>query len=313
MSHDFSTTLLREKFVIKDTDPQATEAPVVALSNRMVVSLNGTSGPSETFVIRTQNMHSCVRMAARIAHAHADGPLMLRSPPFEWAKAWESVVEGYERQYNPNIWGAVYHEGKPVFSEGSHHPFLDIVEGFDFKSMKTYAEAISIAEDAFRQAGKHVRITHDSNVALVVNVRPKQARVGVILRGAARTATFNFTAKPRGGTTLRPSPPLGAAAAFLEGVQLAFQVGSARVRRHYGLIEAGTEEARKLTEGEARLSRLSNAIRQFDQGHDVFYRPECPEFHKILVDAEDIARKTLAPQIEEKIRSGEIDQSEWVL
>lgn len=313
MHSEFSTTLLREKFVIKDADPQATEPPVVALSNRMVVTQEYPSGITETFVIRTQNMHSCVRMAARIVHAGADGSLAFRSPPFDWASAWESVIEGYERRYNPNRWCAVYREGKVIFTENEHHPLLDIVEGLDFKSMKTYAEAISIAEEAFRKAGKDVRISHDSNVALVVNVRPKQAKVGVILRGAARTATFNFTAKPRGGTTLRPSPPLGAAAAFLEGIQLAFQVGSGRVRRHYGLIEAGTDDARKLTEGEARLGRLNNAIRQFDQGHDVFYRPERPEFHRILVDAEDTARKSLAPQIEEKIRSGEIDESEWVL
>lgn len=314
MVPEFSTTLLREKFVIRDADPGGTEAPVIALSNRMVVAVHDPeSGQIETFVVRTQNMHSCARLAARIAGASAEGSLVSHAPPFDWDKAWKDVTEGYETRHNPQRWTVVYHQGKPVFSNGEHHPFLDVIEGIDARSGKSYDDSVPMAEEAFRKAGKNVQIDHDSNIALVVHIEPKLAKVGVILRGAARTATFNFQARPRGGAALRISPCLSVAAAFLEGIQLAFQVGMARVRRHYGLLEPGGPEAQKLAEGETRLGRLNAAIRQFDQTFDVFYRPERPEFHKILVDAETLARKTLAPQIEEKIRTGEIDQSDWVL
>lgn len=314
MSPEFSTTLLREKFVIRDATPGGTEAPVIALSNRMAVAVpDPTNDQLETFVVRTQNMHTCARMAARIAGAAAEGSLTLRVPPFDWEKAWKEVVEGYESRHNPQIWAAIYHQGKPIFTQGEHHPFLDVIEGIDARSGKDYGQSVPLAEEAFHKAGKGVQIEHDSNIALVVHIAPKLAKVGVILRGAARTATFNVQAKPRGGAALRISPPLSVSAAFLEGIQLAFQVGTARIRRHFGLLEPGSPEAQKLSEGETRLGRLNAAIRQFDQTHDVFYRPERPEFHKIVVDAEDIARKTLAPQIEQKIRTGETDQSDWVL
>lgn len=312
MTSEFSTTLLREKFVIRDADPQSLEPPVVALSNRMMVVVP-MDGRLEPFVVRAQNMHSCVRMAARIVGTASDGVSLAGYLTADWEALWASVIEGYEARNNPRRWVAVYHQGKSVFATGEHHPFLDVIEGFDAKSGKAYDESVMIAEEAFLKAGKDVRIDHDSNVALVISIGSRLAKVGVILRGAAHTATFNFQAKPKGGATLRASPCLSVAAAFLEGVQLAFQVGMARVRRHYGLLEAGSEEAQKLAEGETRLGRLNNAIRHFDQSHNVFYRPERPEFHKILVDAEDIARKNLAPQIEEKIRSGELDQNDWIL
>ncbi len=314
MTPEFSTTLLREKFVLRDADEASAEAPVIALSNRMVVTVSDPGmGQTERFVVRAQNMHSCARMAARIAGAATEGSLTEREPPFDWSKAWDEVTEGYEARNNPQRWAVVYHQGKPVFAQGDHHPFLDVIEGFDAKSGKSYDDSVPIAQEAFRKAGKDVRIEHDSNIALVVHIEPKLAKIGVILRGAARTATFNVQAKPRGGASVRVSACLSVAAAFLEGIQLAFQVGMGRVRRHYGMLEAGGPESKKLSEGETRLGRLNAAIRQFDQTHDVFYRPERPEFHKILVDAEDAARKTLAPQIEAKIRAGDLDQSDWVL
>ncbi len=46
-----------------------------------------------------------------------------------------------------------------------------------------YEKAVTVAEDAFRQAGKIVNIQHDSNVAFVLNYNPNEARGGVIVRG----------------------------------------------------------------------------------------------------------------------------------
>lgn len=75
---EFHSSLLREKFSIHDSDPETHEQKsIIALSNRIVVELKGQKkDQTELFVIRAQNMHSCVRMAARILKSYkTSGPL----------------------------------------------------------------------------------------------------------------------------------------------------------------------------------------------------------------------------------------------
>ena len=310
---DFNATLLREKFVIRDPTPVSDQPPVVALSNRVAVSVAIEGGEPEEYIVRTQNMHSCVRMAARIVHAiDFEGRLTARRKPFDWAEAWESTNEAFEKKYNPSKWGVIYHKGKVVFSQGDHHPFLDIIESCDFKSTEDYDRSIALAEDAFRKAGKVVKIEHDANVALVVNVGAAQARCGIILRGPDRTTTFNFTAKPGKSREMKVSPCLTVSAAFLEGVQLAFNVGMGKEKIRFGLVDRWSDEGKRIDAAEKRLARLRSAIKQFEQMFDVHYRPDVPDFFKLAEDAADIARNIFGSQIEQKIASGEIDEKEWV-
>ncbi len=307
----FSTSLLREKFVIRDPAPVSDEQPVIALSNRLVTPIPGSD---EKYIVRAQNMHSCIRMAARIVHsAQEEGPIRNRPKAFDWAEAWEGVVEGYEKKYNPNRWVAVYSEGKPVYGEGDRHPFLDIIETCDYKSKQDYANSILVAENAFKQAGKIVKIDHDANIALVVNISSEIARCGIILRGADKTTTFNFTARKRAGRMVKISQCLTVSAAFLEGIQLAFQVGMGHEKRRYDIIQMGSEDDKKIEAGDKRLKRLTGAINQFEQMLDVSYRPERPNLFDMVEDAKEVAKKILAPQIEEKIRTGELDKSDWVM
>lgn len=97
---EFHTSLLREKFVIHDTMPDimSDEGPVIALSNRIIVPLVSTDNMvSETFVVRAQNMHSCLRMAAHmVADFYADGSLLSRAKPYDWEDAYKSITKGYE-------------------------------------------------------------------------------------------------------------------------------------------------------------------------------------------------------------------------
>ncbi len=314
---EFQATLLREKFTIRDPRQDSTDSPVIALSNRMVVSLptRRKEDPPETLVVRTQNMHSCVRMAARLVSAAEEDscPLTQRVPPFEWNRAWKSVIEGYEDKYNPRIWCAIYHEGLPVFEQGERHAFLDVIETCDFKTRTKYSEAVIVAENAFKKAGREVTIEHDSGTALVLHVTPEQGRVGAILRGINQTATFNFTARSLRKKPVKIPACMTVAAAFLEGIQLAFQVGMGLTKLRYGILPGGTDDAKRFEEGEKRMARLKIAILQFEQTVDMTYRPERPDFFDILDKSKQEARKSLKPQIEEMIRQGQIDGKDWVM
>lgn len=312
---EFQTVLLREKFVLREAgDQAATAPPVIALSNRMTVPLPLSAAETpETLIVRTQNMHSCVRLAARLVQAAESGPVAGRVPAFNWSDAWENVIEGYEKKYNQKLWSAVYHDGAPLFAYGERHPFLDVIETCDFKTKADYKSSVALAESAFRKAGKEVQIEHDSNIALVLHINQDQGRVGVILRGAAQTATFNFTARKVRGMPVKISPCMTVAAAFLEGIQLAFQVGMARVKLKYGMIDADSDEARRLNDGEKRMARLKVAVSQFEQMADLTYRPERPDFFTMMDEAQEEAKKILKPHLEELIRQGLIAGEDWVL
>jgi hypothetical protein len=316
----FNTSLLRERFVISDSASghKTEKEPVIALSNRLPLPLTIHSHEgdmSETLVVRAQNMHTCIRMAAKIAQDFADnGPIMDREKkPFDWRLAWLSIIKGYETKYNPRRWIAVYHKGRVVFAEGERHPFLDIIEQCDALNKSDYEQSVKIAENAFRQAGKAVNIEHDANVAVVLSVTADEAKCGVMVRGANRSNTFNFVAKKRAGRDVKPSQCLSVCAAFLDGIQLSFLVGMTNQKALYGLIDRSSEEGHQGDEASKKLGRLNGAILQFENLSHVVYRPDRPEFAKMIEEAEEFGRTVLAEQIKAKIASGEMKDGDWVV
>lgn len=297
---EFSSSLLREKFVIYDprkgmADKKST---VVALSNRLVAQLRNNKGELvETFVVRTQNMHSTVRMVARIIQLfNQTGPIAKRTD-FDWDTIWEQIVNDYEYAYNPQRWVAIYHAGKCVFAKGDRHPLLDMIEKCDFENDKDYDYAVPLAESLFTQAGKNLKIEHDSNVALSVHFENNVGRLGIIQRGSNKTTTFTFTAQAKPGKELNLPQCLGAAAAFLEGIQLSFLVGMNTEKIRIGIIERFSKEEKQTREGRQRLSRLSSEIANLETAAEIRYRPERPEFHHLMMDAEKLGQKILvAPE-----------------
>ena len=297
---DLNISLLREKFVIHDPKalPNKNKGTVVAVSNRIELELEDAKGKvSENFVIRTQNMHSCARLAAKIIAAFiAAGSIMDRPKPIDWEAIWDSLVNDYEYGFNPDRWAAVYHNGKIVFQSGEHHPLLDLIEKCDSDNNGAYEDSIPVAEDAFKKTGKVVKIEYDGNVALVVNLDKKQGRCGIILRGADKTTTFNFSANAPKDKSLNYAQCLNAAAAFLEGIQLAFMIGMNTVKLQMRILDRHSHEEKQTHEAKRRLSRLTAEIASFESTFDVRYRPEKPEFNNTTLEAEKLAAKTLEPK-----------------
>jgi len=295
---EFNTSLLREKFVINAPEAKAGGTQMVALSNRMVIDLVSSNKKyKERFIVRAQNMHACTRMSARIIQSfNQSGPMMNRNTPFDWEAAWDSLINDYEHAFNPQRWIAIYHKGRVVFESGERNPFLDVIEQCDAHSSEDlYDNSVALAEDAFKQTGKTVTIEHDSNVALVISFEDNQGRVGIILRGPDRTTTFNFSASGSKEKALSIQQCMGVAAAFLEGIQLAFMVGMNNVKRIMGIIERFSREEKQTKEAIKRLRRLGTEIANLEAAFDVHYRPEKPEFKLIVSDAEKLAEKILEP------------------
>ncbi len=302
---NIDTSLLREKFVIQEknnSDEGHRTLQICCLSTRMPISLQAGGLPAEPYVVRAHNMHSCTRMVARMIQDYEkNGPLMSRTPPLDWEEIWHTaVLSSYERKYNANIWVSVYYKGKPVFSEGEYHPFLDVIEKCDALNHGDYEKSIQMAEDAFLQAGKEIDMICENNVALVAHLGKDSGRCSMVLRGANHATTFNYALKPKTDKEkLNITQCLSVAADFLEGVQLSHMIGFTSEKLGLGHIEKYSDEDRQMQEARKRVWQLNAQINTMENRSIVRYRPERPNFDLLIASTEKFARQCLSEPEEE--------------
>ena len=296
MQH-FETRLLREKFLI--IDPAKRDEgyePIKALSNRIEINLPNDKGVKEILTIRAQNMHSCVRYAAQILQSFEQGGALIgRINDKFWQDKWDKIESSYERNFNPRRWLAVYYDGICAFEINDHHPFLDMIERCYADSGTPYEDIVPKAEQAFQKAGKTIHIEQDSNFALTAKTESNTAKLGIILRNPSRSSTFSVKITANKGLKhINPAHTLNLAAAYLEGVELAFFAGMSTEKINIGLVAESSDLARQATQAKSRLSVLSGEIAFIEDTYGVNYRPDKPEFHAIIAEAEYLARLVLA-------------------
>lgn len=299
---NIDTSLLRERFVIKETKPKDDDEEagsktltLEARSNRMVLNLQAGKLPTETFVVRTDRMHTCARMASLlIADYEKMGPLSPRLKRIEWFEIWDKSLNHYERTYNPDRWLAIYHNGKPVYKFGTYHPFLDVIEQCDALNKGDYPNSLGVAEKAFKQAGKDIKIDYDSSIALVAILGKESGRCSMILRAPDRTTTFNYSLKPLNpGERVNVTQGLSSAGDFLEGVQLSYVVGINAERINQGMTEKFSDESKQAVKARDRIDQLTAQIDSMESRYKIMYRPERPMFEYLMGQAERYARNNM--------------------
>lgn len=286
----FKTSLTREKFTLKSISKGKNDS-IIALSNRVELSFEGEDSDAQPIILRTQNMHDCVRMTGRLVQAYnIGGPLLNRQVPFDWERAQEEITSTYEKEFNPDRWIAVYHDGRIIYRYGKVHPFFDLIERCEVQNDEGYDDSILLAENMFKQTGKAIDIEYDGNVALVVDYSQEKARNSIILRSPTRTTTFTFSVRPRSAQVpINFSQCLFIAAGFLEAVQLCFLVGTNTENLRTGALERGSESEKKTKKARKRILELGGEIASFEDLFSVNYRPERPEFKKMITEAERLA------------------------
>lgn len=289
---EINTTLLREKFIIRDMEREG-DAPIVAVSNRLSLPLYNISGDLvDTLVIRSQNMHHCIRMSGHILRSFINsGPLFSRNAPYDFQEAWDKCLSVYDASFTINKWIAIYHKGKDIFSAGTYHPFLDIVEKCDSKNPNNYDQSIKIAEDAFKKMGREVSISYEANIGMVISTKSGIGRCGLIHRGAEKNATFNFSVSQKEPTNVLPVYCLNIGAAFLEGLQLSYTAGIAKDKKRLLMIEKYSLEEKQLQAVIARIGELNLELKGFENRLSIKFRPEKPEFSETIRSAERFHRK----------------------
>lgn len=280
MQGDFSTSLVREKIVFLDdadvVQAEGAQGPATVRSNRIFLKL-GARAATEKVVVRAQNMHTTLRLASRVMTSYYRNGLFLdRTHAFDWEAAWESCLSNYEKDFNPDIWAAVYINGKAMFKTNLS-PFVDVVEKCALLTVDNYDATMDVTESALKQIGRAMRINHSSNVAAVFTDKDDTMRCGIIHRAEGKDTTFNFTAVG-GQPHARVPQALSIAGAFLEGINLRYVVKSLQDRMRRGELEKVSPEASRLRGATARLTAINRGITGFEEVYAVKYRPEKPDF-----------------------------------
>ena len=292
------TSLLREKFVIKEKaaekDDEAAQE-MRACSNRIELELQTDHLAKEIFIVRTDSMHLCSRMAGHLlANYENKGPFGPRLKYLKWDIIWDSALSDYEKRYNEGRWVAVYHKGKMVFSEGDHHAFLDIIEQFQSRDETSYSESLGMAEKAFQKAGREVTIDYTSNVALTIVMDNKGGRCSTLLRAPKKTTAFHYYIKPKNDhEKVVISQGLTSAANFLEGVNLSYFIGITNAGLETDLIEKYSDEAIQMRNARRRLGEIHVKTNSLETRYAIRYRPERPMFDLIIEHTEDYTKERI--------------------
>ncbi len=283
---DIDTSLFREKFIINEKSAKSKSLNLICPSTRMAIDLP----TGETFVIRTNNMHSCVRMAALAIRDYEKNNVVTN----DWEELWNKSLNLYEREYNQDGWVAIYNEGDNIFSSGKHHQLFDVIEKCDAVNNESYEDSIILAEDYFAKVGKKIDMIYDSNVALVAILNGSNGRCSIMLRGISKNTTFNYSMKPIDKSQdLDIYQGLSAAADFLEAVQLAYMVGVNNAKLSHGLIKRYSDEDKQSMKALDRIAVLNKKINQMEKIYSIHYRPERPNFKRIISLSEAAAKSDL--------------------
>jgi len=268
---DFNTSLVREKIILTDGEigAGAEKEPVVIRSNRIFLKL-GHGTDTEKVVIRAQNMHTTLRLAAKILHSHYNGEA------FDWEDIWQKSLSGYETDYNKSIWCALYINGRSVFKTITS-PFVDVIEKCALLTLDNYDTTMNVTENALKKIGRDMSINHSSNVAAVFTDHGDHMRCGVIHRSNKKDAAFNFTAT-NGQQHTRITQSMGATAAYLEAFNLRFVIDNLRHKIRSGEVRTVSHENSQIRAAIARQGAINRAILSFEEIYNVKYRPAKPDF-----------------------------------
>lgn len=275
---EFSTSLVREKIEFTDDRGGKPAAAAVVRSNRIFLRLPSPDGTAvEKVVIRTQTMPTALRFAAKLLFSYyRNGIFTGRLDPYDWERQWEGVLSGYDRAFLPQLWGAVYVNGKAVFKT-INSPFVDIVEQCALIAADHYDSALDVTEEMLRKTGHALHISHTSTLAAVFSDTGDETRCGIIRRMDGHDITFSFMAA-EGDVSRRIVQSLGIAAAFLEAIDLQRVIQTMQDKIRSGEAAKASPEATRLRAATARMTAIDKAITSFEDSYSVKYRPAKPEF-----------------------------------
>lgn len=275
----FNTSLVREKMVLMDETAKDGAAPPEIRSNRIYLELHD-GNKTEKIVVRAQNMHVTLRFAGQIMESfRTEGLFLDRSTPYEWGKVWYGLLSNYEVDNNPDVWSAIYVNGKPLFKTVKS-PFVDVVEKCALLTLDNYEGVKNITAGMLKQAGREMNITHSTNVAVLFAENGSNMRCSVMHRARGSNTTFNFIVEDRTPGE-RIAKSLTMSSNFLEALNLHYLAKQWKEKFDKEKGKKDFTLLKKARDAVARLIILEQEVFDFENHYNVKYRPERPNCYGI--------------------------------
>lgn len=276
----FNTALLREKIVINNqSGPQSGgKASSVIIKSNRVAFLLGEEPFVENVVIRAQNMHTTLRLAAILIKEHNNkGQLLARKVPLNWEAVWKSAVSEYDKRFDPDIWGTVYINGNPVFRTVAS-PFADVVEKCALLSLDNYYATMDITEEALEKVGRACEVDHQATVAATIKNKGSEVDCGIMYRAGGNNTVFSYHVSGGLNKNSRLEQAIGFTAAYLEMCALSYFIETTQNKVKSGEVAKVSPEVAQLRAAIAHKNFINRAVNDFEKAYKVVYKPQKPNF-----------------------------------
>lgn len=298
----FGAKLIRERFVLTRQN-RLNEEPQLALGNRLEFECYDSRGEkSARFVVRAQNVHTTLRIAARVArHWYDHGDVQTSGPNrFNWKYEYKETTKEFEEKWNPECWACIYRNGKILF--GAEPPdktqLFDIIEQVYAYEKGDYGNIAGAAEEMFAKAGKNIAIEYDGDMAMELVGTPESVKNRIIYRDTDGRNKMELQMKQKDmsyligekGSPVKLSECLTVAAVIFEGYQLGFFAGRTNYHLSSGKIDLSNKDAQQTDHAIKRVIRLDQALKDLTNKYHLSFRPK-PNFQQNISKVEGSFRE----------------------
>jgi len=277
---EFSTSLLREKFIVKDKVVSSSGKIIEVKSNRVFFTL-GTGSKKENLVIRSKQAYISIIMASRILRDYFfedEDPILKRVIPIDWQALWATTLSDYEKEYNPELWCAVYVNGNSVF-QYQEPEFVDVIERCANVVPSDYGSISETLEDMIERAGEHKKVEYVSDFASTMYLKNGKVSCSVINNLSANNkSAFNLDISGGDNIGSLVEESLLVSAAFLEIFDLRFFISKVQAQIDNSEIDENHENVKRMRSAIVRTNKVHEFISEMEAEYNIEYFPERPNF-----------------------------------
>lgn len=250
-------------------------------SNRVSLPLRSADF-SANVVIRGQNIPATLRMASIVLEQFGHNPAIFSDEEdhhVNWDEVWEHRMSSYERQFMPETWVSLHHDGQTLFTTNPSNQIEEI---------ERVALGREIDDSTIREVSSHligadadVVTQHDSQTAVVFTPFKEYHRVAILeRRGAGRTGSFAVSAHhpPKPKRPVRYSGFIHFCADLIEALNLKVFLERVRQMVEENRISGPPVTPAQVAGAMGRKRDLMQFIVSYERANKITYRPERPEF-----------------------------------
>ncbi len=256
------------------------EAVLSIRSNRVTLNLK-SSGIQETVVVRGQNIPATLRLTSLVVERFNRHPTVFADEDVthhEWLEMWVQRVSSYERQFVPESWVSLHHEGRTVFTTNPS-PSIEEIEmlavGGDVND-----SVVRNAASRLLGATDDMVTEHDSQTAVVFTPFSTYHRAAILERRGGRTGSFAISAhhpvKPK--KPVRYSGFISLCADMIEALTLKVFLDRIKQMVEENRVSGPSISPAQVAGAMGRRRDLMQFVVGYERANKITYRPERPEF-----------------------------------